>query len=59
MKTLSEAYNDENKAEFYLFSLQLDMIKDAVTNGNTTIFLDSDSPIASIFEGIEGHSMGE
>ena len=51
MRILSQAYNDENKADFYLFALQLDMIKDAVTNGNTTIFLDSDSPVASIFNG--------
>ncbi len=54
MRILSEAYNDENKADFYLFSLQLDMIRDSVTKGNTTIFLDSDSPVASIFEGISG-----
>ncbi len=53
MKTLSDAYNDEEKADFYLFTLQLDAIKESVTNGNTTIFLDKDSPIASIFRGVE------
>ena len=54
MRILSEAYNDENKADFYLFALQLDMIRASVTGGNTTIFLDSDSPVAGIFEGVPG-----
>lgn len=52
MRILSEAYNDEGKADFYLFSLQLDTLKESVTNGNTTIFLDKNSPIAQIFEGV-------
>lgn len=53
MRILSEAYNDEEKADFYLFTLQLDTLKESVTNGNTTIFLDEDSPVAGIFNGIE------
>ncbi len=53
MKILSAAYNDTDKADFYLFSLQLDTLKESVTKGNTTIFLDKDSPVASIFNGIE------
>ena len=53
MRILSEAYNDEGKADFYLFSLQLDTIKESVTNGNTTIFLDKDSPLAQIFNGVQ------
>lgn len=52
MKILSEAYNDESKADFYLFSLQLDTIRESITNGNTTIFLDKNSPMAQIFEGV-------
>lgn len=51
MRILSEAYNDESKADFYLFMLQLDTIRESVTNGNTTIFLDSNSPVAQIFNG--------
>lgn len=51
MRILSEAYNDESKADFYLFMLQLDTLKESVTNGNTTIFLDSNSPVAQIFNG--------
>ena len=53
MRILAEAYNDPDKADFYLYTLQLDALKESVTNGNTTLFLDSDSPIAQIFEGIE------
>ena len=52
MRILSEAYNDEGKADLYLFSLQLDTLKESVTNGNTTVFLDKNSPIAQIFEGV-------
>lgn len=52
MRILSEAYNEEGKADFYLFSLQLDTLKESVTNGNTTVFLDKNSPIAQIFEGV-------
>lgn len=50
MKILSEAYNDPEKAEYYLFVRQLDAAKKSLENGNTTLFLDSDSPLASIFE---------
>ena len=50
MKILSEAYNDPDKAEYYLFVRQLDAAKKSLKNGNTTLFLDSDSPLASIFE---------
>ncbi len=51
MRVLSDAYNDEEKADFYLFSLQLDALKESVTKGNTTLFLDKDSPVAQIFAG--------
>ena len=53
MNILSAAYNDPEKADFYTYSLQLDALKTSVTNGNTTVVLDSDSPIAQIFEGIQ------
>ena len=51
MKLLSEAYNDEDKADFYKFSLELDTLKNSVTGGNTTLFLDSSNPVAEIFNG--------
>ncbi len=53
MKTLSEAYNDEGKAEFYLFIKSLNMAKESLKN-NTTLFLGPDSPIAQIFGDAEG-----
>ena len=49
MKILSDAYNDEEKAEYYLFVRQLDAAKKSLKNGNTTLFIDKDSPIASVF----------
>lgn len=49
MNILSDAYNDEEKADYYLFVRQLDAAKKSLTGGNTTLFLDSDSPIASLF----------
>ena len=51
MRILSGAYNDPEKAEYYLFVRQLDAAKKSLENGNTTLFLDSDSPLASIFQG--------
>ena len=53
MRILSDAYNDPEKAEYYLFVRQLDAAKKSLQNGNTTLFLDSDSPLASIFENNE------
>ncbi len=53
MKLLSEAYNDEDKADFYKFSLELDTLKDSVTGGNTTLFIDSNNPVAEIFNGAQ------
>ena len=49
MKILSEAYNDESKADFYSFVRQLDAVKATLKNGNNTIVLDKDSPIARLF----------
>lgn len=46
MKILSEAYNDESKADFYGFVRQLDAVKKTLKNGENTIVLDKDSPIA-------------
>lgn len=51
MRILSEAYNDESKADFYMFSLALDALKQSIAEGNTTLFLDKDNPIAQIFAG--------
>ena len=49
MKILSKAYNNKNKADFYSFVRQLDAVKATLKNGENTIVLDKDSPIAEIF----------
>ncbi len=49
MRILSQAYNDEAKADFYSFVRQLDAVKATLKNGNNTIVLDKDSPIARLF----------
>lgn len=51
MKILSAAYGTKARADFYLFSLSLDAAKESLENGNTTLFIGKDSPIAEIFEG--------
>ena len=49
MRILSDAYNNQNKADFYSFVRQLDAIKATLKNGENTIVLDKESPIAEIF----------
>lgn len=49
MRILSNAYNDESKADFYSFVRQLDAIKATLANGENTIVLDKSSPIAELF----------
>lgn len=51
MKILSDAYNDESKSEFYSFVRSLDTTKESLTNGNNTLILDKDSPLAQLFYG--------
>lgn len=51
MQILSQAYNDESKADFYNFVRSLDAAKDSLKNGNNTLILDKSSPIAQIFYG--------
>jgi len=53
MRILSDAYNDPEKADFYLFVRALDTVKASLSNGQTTLFLDKNSPIAEIFQGVE------
>ena len=49
MRILSEAYNDEIKADFYSFVRQLDAVKATLKSGENKIVLDKSSPIAEIF----------
>ena len=50
MKVLSDAYNDEEKSEFYSFVRSLDAVKESMKGNNAkTLILPADSPIASLF----------
>ena len=49
MRILSDAYNHQDKADFYSFVRQLDAVKATLKNGENTIVLDKNSPIAEIF----------
>ncbi len=48
MRILSEAYNDPSRTEFYSFVRSLDALKVSM-EGDKTIILSKDSPIANIF----------
>ena len=52
MRILSEAYNSPERAEFYKFVRSLDAAKQSM-KGNKTLILNSDSPLAQIFNTIE------
>lgn len=49
MKILSDAYNDEDRAEFYSFVRSLDAAKASLAGSGNTLFLSKDSPLAQIF----------
>lgn len=49
MKILSEAYNDPDKADFYIFLRSLDAAKATMAGNNKTLIIDETSPIAQIF----------
>lgn len=49
MRILSEAYNDPEKADFYLFLRSLDAAKLTMTGSNKTLIIDETSPIAQLF----------
>lgn len=49
MRILSEAYNDPEKADFYIFLRSLDAAKKTMTGNNKTLIIDETSPIAQLF----------
>ncbi len=49
MRILSEAYNDPDKADFYIFLRSLDAAKLTMSGDNKTLIIDETSPIAQIF----------
>ena len=51
MAVLSEAYNNEDKADFYNYIRGLDAVKASLVGNNKTLILDRDSELASILYG--------
>ena len=51
MQTLQEAYNTEDKANFYNFLRSLDAVKASLKGNNKTVILDKNSEIARILYG--------
>ena len=60
MRILSDAYNDEDKAEFYNYTRSLDAIKESLAGSDdNTLILDKDSEIAGILYGVTSGSAGK
>ncbi len=51
MRLLAEAYNSQEKQEFYEFTLALDALKASLTGDDKTIILDQNSDLAKILMG--------
>ena len=51
MRLLAEAYNSDEKKEFYEFTLALDALKKSLTGTEKTVILDKDSELAQILMG--------
>ena len=49
MEIIAGAYHEQDKAEFYSFVRALDAAKIGFKNGNNTLILSKDSPIARVF----------
>ena len=53
MRILSDAYSDQDKAEFYNFVRSLDAAKASLTNEENALILGPESPLAQIFNSLE------
>ena len=51
MRILSEAYNDESKADYYNYIRSLDALKASLKGSNKTVILNEDSELARILKG--------
>ena len=51
MRLLAEAYNSDDKKEFYEFTLALDALKKSLTGDQKTVILDAESELAKILMG--------
>lgn len=49
MNILAQAYDSQDKAEFYTFMIALDAAKQSLSGDNKTLILDESSPLAQIF----------
>ena len=52
MQILSDAYNDEAKADFYNYVRSLDALKASMKGDNKTVILNEDSELARILSGL-------
>ncbi|MCQ2519795.1 MAG: protease modulator HflC [Lachnospiraceae bacterium] len=53
MQILSDAYNNEEKADFYNYLRSLDAIKESLRGDNKTLILDKDSELVQILYGVQ------
>ena len=51
MRLLAEAYNTDDKKEFYEFTLALDALRQSLTGSEKTVILDAESELAKILMG--------
>ena len=54
MKLLAEAFNSQDKKDFYEFTLALDALEKSLTGSQKTVILDADSALAQILMGAGG-----
>ena len=52
MRILAEAYDTQEKKDFYEFILALEALKASLTGDNKTVILDADSELAKILMGL-------
>ena len=53
MRLLAEAFDTEDKQDFYQFTIALDALKASLTGDEKTIILDGDSQLAQILAGVQ------
>jgi membrane protease subunit HflC len=51
MRMLAEAYDSDDKKDFYEFTIALDALQKSLTGNEKTIILDADSALAQILTG--------
>ena len=53
MKLLAEAFNSQDKKDFYEFTLALDALEKSLTGSQKTVILDAESALAKILMGVQ------